>query len=106
MNPCRVFAAGYSIDITLPQLRIAIEADGPSHTSRTPGGAMLGATAMKRRHLQRLGWQVINVPYKVRPPYDRPAWHAVHVVQAGPGTRVGAEKARRVQWQGGVQCFT
>lgn len=27
---------------------------------------MLGATAMKRRHLQHLGWQVINVPYKVR----------------------------------------
>ncbi|KAG2453147.1 hypothetical protein HYH02_002473 [Chlamydomonas schloesseri] len=56
-------SAGYSIDITLPALRIAIEADGPTHTSRTPGGAVLGATAMKRRHLQRLGWQVINVTY-------------------------------------------
>eukprot|EP00198_Chlamydomonas_reinhardtii_P005720 XP_001695056.1 predicted protein [Chlamydomonas reinhardtii] len=56
-------SAGYSIDITLPALRIALEADGPTHTSRTPGGAMLGATAMKRRHLQRLGWQVVNVTY-------------------------------------------
>ncbi|KAG2437353.1 hypothetical protein HXX76_006008 [Chlamydomonas incerta] len=56
-------SAGYSIDITLPALRIAIEADGPTHTSRTPGGAVLGATAMKRRHLQRLGWQVVNVTY-------------------------------------------
>ncbi|GLC56073.1 hypothetical protein PLESTB_001061500 [Pleodorina starrii] len=57
-------SAGYSVDITLPQLRIALEADGPTHTSRTPGGAVLGATAMKRRHLQRLGWHVLNVTYQ------------------------------------------
>ncbi|GLI62462.1 hypothetical protein VaNZ11_005093, partial [Volvox africanus] len=57
-------SAGYSIDITLPQLRIALEADGPTHASRTPSGAVLGATAMKRRHLQRMGWHVINVTYK------------------------------------------
>ncbi|KAG2487213.1 hypothetical protein HYH03_014187 [Edaphochlamys debaryana] len=57
-------SAGYSVDISLPQLRIALEADGPTHTSRTPGGAVLGATALKRRHLQALGWHVINVPYK------------------------------------------
>ncbi|GIL69916.1 hypothetical protein Vretimale_10067 [Volvox reticuliferus] len=57
-------SAGYSIDITLPQLRIALEADGPTHISRTPGGAVLGATAMKRRHLQRMGWHVVNVTYK------------------------------------------
>ncbi|KXZ54321.1 hypothetical protein GPECTOR_5g404 [Gonium pectorale] len=59
---------GYSVDITLPALRIAIEADGPTHTSRTPapGGGVLGATAMKRRHLELMGWQVINVTYKER----------------------------------------
>lgn len=62
---CASHHPGYSIDITLPALRIALEADGPTHTSRTPGGAMLGATAMKRRHLQRLGWQVVNVTYTV-----------------------------------------
>lgn len=67
---------GYAVDITIPGLRIAIEADGPSHFSRTtppstrsssPSGLsvlrQLGATAMKRRHLQRLGWTVVNVPY-------------------------------------------
>ena len=46
------------MDITLPQLRIAIEADGPTHVSRTPPGRMLGATSMKRRHLTQMGWQV------------------------------------------------
>jgi len=47
-------------------MRVAVEADGPSHFSRTqpPSGLrQLGATAMKRRHLQRLGWSVVNVSY-------------------------------------------
>lgn len=72
------------MDITIPSLRVAVEADGPSHFSRTkapqpirtpskqpstpqpaaaPSLRQLGATAMKRRHLQRLGWAVVNVPY-------------------------------------------
>jgi hypothetical protein len=55
------------MDITVPGLRLAIEADGPSHMSRTRAGkgwhVMLGATAMKRRHLQGLGWAVLNVAY-------------------------------------------
>lgn len=56
--------SGYAIDITLPGERIAIEADGPTHTSRTGGGARpLGATAMKARHLAALGWRVINIPW-------------------------------------------
>jgi very-short-patch-repair endonuclease len=59
--------AGYAVDITIPSMRVAIEADGPSHFSRTagPSGSLLqlGATAMKHRHLQRLGWTVVNVPY-------------------------------------------
>lgn len=70
--PC-ITPAGYSIDITIPSMRVAIEADGPSHFSRTTrassesssksGAVQLGATAMKRRHLQGLGWAVVNVPY-------------------------------------------
>jgi hypothetical protein len=68
-RPCPVcWPAGYAIDITLPALRIAVEADGPSHASRLPGGGALGATAMKRRHLQLLGWHVISVTYKVTSP--------------------------------------
>lgn len=55
------------MDISLPGLRLAIEADGPSHMARNctgkGGRVMLGATAMKRRHLQGLGWAVLNVAY-------------------------------------------
>lgn len=62
---------GYAVDITIPSLMVAVEADGPSHFSRTlshpaaPGGRLLqlGATAMKARHLSALGWAVVNVPY-------------------------------------------
>uniref|UniRef100_A0A383WBY4 RAP domain-containing protein n=1 Tax=Tetradesmus obliquus TaxID=3088 RepID=A0A383WBY4_TETOB len=58
---------GYAVDISLPGLRLAIEADGPSHMARNRTGkggrVMLGATAMKRRHLQGLGWAVLNVAY-------------------------------------------
>lgn len=47
---------------------MAIEADGPSHMSRTegPGGSavVLGATSMKARHLRALGWAVVNVSYR------------------------------------------
>ncbi|GFR47688.1 hypothetical protein Agub_g9436, partial [Astrephomene gubernaculifera] len=90
-------AGGYSVDISLPALRVAVEADGPTHTGRIPGSprpthtgspggarggpaqqppqsqqptsphhyyAELGATAMKRRHLRAMGWQVVNVSYK------------------------------------------
>lgn len=63
----RLVCIGYAVDITIPSMRLAVEADGPSHFSRTPhpSGALLqlGATAMKRRHLQQLGWTVVNVPY-------------------------------------------
>jgi hypothetical protein len=81
--------AGYSIDVSIPSLRIAIEADGPSHIARnkrrvtaasaataaSPAGpgeedakvqlltVQLGATRMKARHLRRLGWRVINVTF-------------------------------------------
>ena len=46
-------------------LHIAIEADGPTHLARNDSRRMLGATAMKRRHLQRMGWQVVNVTFEV-----------------------------------------
>lgn len=66
---------GYAVDITIPSLMVAVEADGPSHFSRTtlsrdpaaPAGGrllQLGATAMKARHLSSLGWAVVNVPYR------------------------------------------
>ena len=52
------------MDLALPQQRIAIEADGPSHFTRNTGDVRpLGHTAMKQRHLQLLGWQVVSVPW-------------------------------------------
>ncbi|KAI8474797.1 MAG: hypothetical protein J3K34DRAFT_517884 [Monoraphidium minutum] len=72
---------GYSVDIAIPSLRVAIEADGPSHISRTkrpppaaaggaavaqpaPASVQLGATRMKARHLAAMGWAVVNVTYQ------------------------------------------
>lgn len=57
--------AGYSVDISLPQLRVAVEADGPTHMPRNAPSRSLGATALKRRHLSRMGWQVVSVTFKV-----------------------------------------
>ena len=44
--------------------RIAIEVDGPSHFA---GGAQgrypTGATLLKRRQLEHLGWRLVSVPH-------------------------------------------
>eukprot|EP00798_Chlamydomonas_sp_ICE-L_P001617 gene1617-33007_t len=55
---------GYAIDIAIPALRIAIEADGPTHLARNDSSHVLGATNMKRRLLELMGWQVINVTFE------------------------------------------
>ena len=52
----------YPVDMALPDRKIVIEADGPTHftnNTRRP----LGATALKRRLLCRLGWNIVSVPY-------------------------------------------
>lgn len=52
----------FSIDIALPQERIAIEVDGPSHFSCNtlrPLGEMHARVAL----LQARGWRVLSVPY-------------------------------------------
>ena len=51
---------GYAIDVSLPALRIAIEADGPSHRSRNTG-QLLGHTIMKQRHVQFTGWRLLTI---------------------------------------------
>lgn len=50
--------SGYAVDLSIPRDRVAIEADGPSHMARNDGSRVLGHTAMKRRHLAKLGWKV------------------------------------------------
>lgn len=52
----------YPVDMALPIRKIVIEADGPTHftcNTKRP----LGATALKRRLLQKLGWNLVVVPY-------------------------------------------
>ena len=76
-------ATGYSIDALVElghnerRARIAVEVDGPSHFVRLSGsdtspvggsgGAIgltpVGATVMKHRHLERVGYTVLSVPY-------------------------------------------
>ena len=53
-------SSGYAVDIALPALRVAIEADGPSHRSRNTQ-QVLGPTAMKKRHVCAAGWHVLTI---------------------------------------------
>ena len=64
-------------------LHIAIEADGPTHLARNDSSHVLGATSMKRRHLERMGWEVINVTFEVG---LRGAVRRVLVLDFGAGT--------------------
>lgn len=53
---------GYPVDIVLRASRHVLQVNGPMHYlphSRTPGPKM----EFVRRHIQRAGWQVIDVPY-------------------------------------------
>ena len=51
----------YSVDIALPDYKVAIEVDGPSHFTRTRPKRSLGPTLMKQRHLEGAGWVVVSV---------------------------------------------
>lgn len=52
----------YPVDMALPEHRIVIEADGPTHFM-TNGHRAVGATCLKHRLLKRLGWRLVVVPY-------------------------------------------
>ncbi|KAH7435254.1 hypothetical protein KP509_06G056200 [Ceratopteris richardii] len=56
--------ADYSLDFALPEKKIAIEIDGPSHFIRNTG-LPLGHTLMKRRLLSQAGWRVLPISYEV-----------------------------------------
>lgn len=51
----------YSVDIAVPDYKVAIEVDGPSHFTRTRPKRHLGPTLMKQRHLKEAGWVVVSV---------------------------------------------
>ena len=53
-------SSGYQVDVALPELRLALEADGPTHRSRTTG-SLLGSTVLKHRALEAQGWRVVSL---------------------------------------------
>jgi len=58
-----VIEEGYSLDLVVDRggkQPVAIEVDGPAHFV---GRAPTGATLLKRRQLQHLGWNLVSVPY-------------------------------------------
>ena len=55
-------SSGYAVDVSLPKLKVAIEADGPSHRSRNTG-QLLGQTVMKQRHVHHAGWKLLTVAH-------------------------------------------
>lgn len=54
--------SGYAVDVSLPKLKVAIEADGPSHRSRNTC-QLLGQTVMKQRHVHHAGWKLLTVAH-------------------------------------------
>ena len=55
-------SSGYAVDIAIPALKVAIEADGPTHRSRNTG-QLLGATVVKQRHVRAAGWHLVNLAH-------------------------------------------
>lgn len=55
-------SSDYAVDVSLPKLKLAIEADGPSHRSRNTG-QLLGQTVMKQRHVNHAGWKLMTVAH-------------------------------------------
>ena len=51
----------YAVDIAMPELKIAVDVDGPSHFTRTKPKRRLGPSAMKMRHLAFAGWTVFSM---------------------------------------------
>uniref|UniRef100_A0A7S4FVH6 RAP domain-containing protein n=1 Tax=Eutreptiella gymnastica TaxID=73025 RepID=A0A7S4FVH6_9EUGL len=57
-------AGGYSVDMLLPEARVAIEVDGPSHFVKGADGLLpSGPTLLKRRQLEAFGYRVVSVPF-------------------------------------------
>jgi very-short-patch-repair endonuclease len=53
----------FSIDIALPDQRIALEFDGPSHFMSDGTNKKTMKTKLRDLLLQQRGWRVVSVPY-------------------------------------------
>ena len=88
VSPLESFPGLLSIDIACPDRMIAIECDGPSHYLSTVDGAEKnrenGPTKAKRRLLQELGWNVINLSWmESRQHRVSKEWIRVKLCEAG-----------------------
>ena len=72
---CEDITTGLELDIAIPDLRIAIEIDGPTHFARNVLRP-LGATVLKQRHLEAMGWALLSVRNEV---WDNPASQKVQL---------------------------
>ena len=74
---CEDISTGYAIDISIPELKIAVEGGRPCPLLQGQLLQALGAaTAFKRRHLEAMGW----APFSVTPhDFDSSASHAVRL---------------------------
>jgi hypothetical protein len=53
----------FSIDIALPDQRIALEFDGPTHFMSDGTNTQTMKTKLRDLLLQKRGWRVVSVPY-------------------------------------------
>ena len=72
---CEDITTGLELDIAIPDLRIAIEIDGPTHFARNVLRP-LGATVLKQRHLEAMGWALLSVRNEV---WDNPIGQKVQL---------------------------
>ena len=56
-----VTSEGYSVDLAMPERRVALEVDGPHHFAHD--GTPTGATRLKQRQLRATGWRPVNVSH-------------------------------------------
>jgi len=59
-------AEGFSLDLAQPELKLAVEVDGPSHYLKelsSGENVVNGATRFKRRQLRSFGWTVAHISY-------------------------------------------
>lgn len=66
INHLSEFSDGdFSVDIAIIQvggpLKVAIEADGPTHFASNDRKLVLGPTLLRRRMLRHLGWNLVEV---------------------------------------------
>lgn len=55
----------FSMDVAMlvQGVKVAVEADGPTHFSMNKPYRLMGSTLLRNRALQRRGWRLLSVPF-------------------------------------------